>query len=354
MVESPDLERWAPALELPWARRPDSLWTDGPRHGRWFPGGRINAATACVSVTAERTPDAVALLWEGEPGDRRSLTYAALDAEVAALARALRSLGIGVGDVVALHLGWLPETVVAMFACARIGAVYAVVPTPLPAEALADRLRAIGARILFTQDGAWRRGTVLPLKARADEALAALGGIEHTVVVRRTGIDVGWYEGDRWFHDLVVGARPGPRREPTASDEPADVPAEHPLQLVSLANRRGRPLTVALGTAGSLATALIVHRSGIADGRVHWCAGESSWLGTQVHGVYGPLVTGQTAVLYEGTVDVPTHARAWEIMRRYAGPSASRRSSSTALRTVPSEPGASVSASLSGATQGPP
>ena len=315
----PDLAAWAPiAARLPWARPPDRLWDDGPRHGTWFPGGQINAATACVSVHARNAPDRVALLWEGEPGDRRELTYAALDAEVASLARALRALGIGVGDVVALHLGWIPETVAAMFACARVGAVFAVVPTPLPPEALADRLQAIGARLLFTQDGAWRRGTVLPLKARADEALSALGGIEHTIVVRRTGIDIGWYEGDRWYHDLLVGARPGLRREVAEADEPVALPSAHPLQLVSLANRRGRPLAVALGTAHSLATALAVHRAGIADGAVTWCAGESSWLGTQVHGIYGPLVAGETAVLYEGTVDVPTHARAWHLLRRYA------------------------------------
>ena len=315
----PDVRAWEPVVAaLPWSRPPDRMWEDGPRQGTWFPGGRINAATACVTVHAERTPDRIAVLWEGEPGDRRTLTYAALDAEVVALARALRGLGLGVGDVVALHLGWIPEAVVAMFACARIGAVFAVVPTPLPPEALADRLRALGARLLFTQDGAWRRGTVLPLKARADEALSALGGIEHTVVVRRTGIDVGWYEGDRWYHDLLVGARPGLRRETTEADVAADLPADHPLQLVSLANRRGRPLAVALGTARSLALASTLHRAGIADGSVLWCAGENSWLGTQVHGIYGPLVVGETAVLYEGTVDVPTHARAWELLGRYA------------------------------------
>lgn len=129
----PDAAAWEPVVAaLPWSRPPDRLWDDGPRHGTWFPGGRINAATACISDHARRTPEHVALLWEGEPGDRRELTYAALDADVTALARALRGLGLGVGDVVALHLGWMPETVVAMFACARIGAVFAVVPTPLP------------------------------------------------------------------------------------------------------------------------------------------------------------------------------------------------------------------------------
>jgi acetyl-CoA synthetase len=327
----PDLRAWLPTFEeLPWARRPDAWWTPGERHGRWFEGGRFNVATACVSVHAERTPDAVALRWEGEPGDRRTITYAALEDEVAALARGLRSLGVGVGDVVALHLGWLPETVVAMFACARIGAVHAVVPTPLPAEALADRLTALGASVLFTQDGAWRHGTVLPLKARADEALSAVGGIQHTVVVRRTGIDIGWFEGDRWYHDLVAATRPGrarhtgsasaaPRSEAAAAASSVeDLPADHPLLLVSLAHRGGRPVTVSLGGAATVATALAVHRGGVAMGSVLWCAGDGAWLGTQVHGVYGPLAAGETAVVYEGTLDVPTPARAWQLIDRYA------------------------------------
>src|SRR5699024_7642311 len=108
-----------------------------------------------------------------------------------------------------LHLGWLPETVVAMLACARIGAVHTVLPAPLPVEPLADRLDLLDLKVLFTQDGAWRHGTVLPLKARADEALLAGGSVQHTIVVRRTGMDVAWFEGDRWYHDLVAAARPG-------------------------------------------------------------------------------------------------------------------------------------------------
>ena len=323
---APDLPAWEPILAgMPWRQTPTAWWEPGPHHGTWFPGGRINAATALVTVHAERDPDRIAIHWEGEPGDRRSLTYGQLDDEVQALARGLRSLGVEAGDVVALHLGWLPETVVAMLACARVGAAYAVIPTPLPSEAMADRLVTLGPKVLFTQDGAWRHGTVLPLKARADEALSAVAGIEHTVVVRRTGIDIGWFEGDRWYHDLVATARPGRAGRALASgesvarqaDSAADVEAGHPLVLVSLAHRRGRPVTIALGGAAVVASSLMVHRAGIAAGEVLWCAGDVSWLGTQVHGVYGPLAAGQAAVVYEGTVTVPTPARAWEIMERY-------------------------------------
>ncbi len=343
-ADGPDLTRWAPVVaELPWASPPEPLWEPGPRQGRWFGGGRLNAATACVGQHARTRPDAVAIIWEGEPGDRRTITYAALDAEVAALARGLAGIGVHSGDVVALHLGQLPETVVALMACARLGAVCAVIPTPLPPEALAVRLTHLAPRVLFTQDGAWRRGSVAPLKARVDDALSAVDVVEHTVVVRRTGIDIGWFEGDRWYHDLVdpgrrrrpagpgAGAASADRsvRQPVDPDQPAvppavqpavqpaDHPADQPLLMVSLANRQGRPLSVTLGTAGILTSALAMHRHGLVDGPVTWCAGDISWLGTLAHGIYGPLVAGETAVLFEGTLDMPTHERAWQILTRH-------------------------------------
>lgn len=307
---------WAGAADLvDWLVPYESLWQPNESgSGSWFCGGRLNAAQACVDRHAEADPERLAIRWEGEPGDRRNLTYAQLRTEVVRLARALRGLGVGQGDVVALHLGWVPETVVAMLACARIGAVHAVLPTALPGEALADRLEQLDARILFTQDGAWRHGSVLPLKVRADEALSASGGIEHTIVVRRTGMDVGWYEGDRWYHDLVAERRSGRR---AAADEPVAVAAADPLLVSHLANRAGRPVAVTHGVGTLLVTAAALHQYGIAEGRTIWCAGDVSWLGVQTHGIYGPLACGATAVMYEGTLDVPTPARAWDIMRRH-------------------------------------
>ena len=313
--QQPDVSAWAAATQLvPWRVAPRTMWQPGHRFGRWFGGGLLNAAEICVDRHAERTPHHPAIRWEGEPGDRRCLSYAQLQEQVVAAARALRGLGVSHGDVVALHVGWLPETVALLFGCARIGAVASVLPTPLPPEALADRLTALSPKVLVTQDGAWRRGTVLPLKARADDALTAVGGIEHTVVVRRTGIDVAWFEGDRWYHDLVAGGRPGQARD---EDAPAPVPAAHPLLLVSLANRRGRSITLTQGTGPLVVSAAAVHRWGLAAGDVLWCAGDISWLGTLAHGVYGPLASGTTSVMYEGTLDVPTRERAWQIMRRH-------------------------------------
>ena len=310
-----DLAAWATvADELDWNEPWTALYEPEGPYGRWFAGGSLNAAVNCVDRHLSVRADQPAVLWEGEPGDRRALTYRQLHDEVCALAGALRGLGLGVGDRIALHLGWLPETVVAMLACARIGAMQAVLPTPLPVEALAERLDDFRPRVLFTQDGAWRHGTILPLKARADEALTATGGVEHTVIVRRTGQDVAWYEGDRWFADLVAAARPG---MPTPETSAVPLPAEHQLLSVHLANRRGRPVSVLHGTATLLASALAVHRYALTDGGVFWCAGDLSWIGAQAHGVYGPLAAGHTAVMFEGMLDVPTRQRAWEIVERY-------------------------------------
>ncbi|MGH3466482.1 MAG: AMP-binding protein, partial [Thermocrispum sp.] len=190
-MPEPELAAWAAvADELDWDEPWTTLYADHGPYGRWFDGGRFNLAVNCVHRHADTQGSLPAMLWEGEPGDRRTMTYRELRDEVDALAGALRGLGVGVGDRIALHMGWLPEAVTAMLACAQIGAVHAVLPTPLPAEALAERLDDFRPRVLFTQDGAWRHGTILPLKARADEALGAVGGIEHTVVVRRTGVDV--------------------------------------------------------------------------------------------------------------------------------------------------------------------
>lgn len=315
-----DLSAWADvAAALPWTTPYDELWVPGERGGEWFAGGQLNASVACVDRHLPLQADRVAILWEGEPGDRRTLTFRQLHDEVLALTRGLRGLGVLPGDRVVLHLGWLPETVVAMLACARIGAVHTIIPTPLPAEALADRLEDLAPKILFTQDGAWRRGAVLPLKTRADEALSAVAGVsvEQTIVVRRTGMDVAWYEGDRWYHDLVASTRPGQVEDRLGDAAPASLPAGHPLIAVNLANRRGRPVTVLHATANVMVSSTAVHRRGISGGGVFWCAGDVSWLGAQVHGIYGPLACGDTTVMFEGTLDVPAHTRAWEVIQRY-------------------------------------
>lgn len=307
------IDAWAAEAQcLDWAAAPRQVHEAGPGpYSQWFSDGMLNVAANCLDRHLADRGDRVAFYWEGEPGDRRALTYRELHAEVAKFSSVLAHLGVGPGDGVALYLGMVPEAIVAMLACARLGAVHCVLFTALPAEALADRLGDLEPKVLVTQDGGWRHGVVLPLKARADEALAATSGIQHTVVVRRTGIDVAWYEGDRWYDELMAEAE--------ATDYPAEpYAADDPLLVIHLANRRGRPTRIVHRAAGLLVYAAAVHRglcTSVDD--VFWCAVDIGWLAGQSHGVYGPLAVGATSVAFEGTLDTPTHARAWQIIDRY-------------------------------------
>ena len=305
---------------LAWSRPWSAVYRDDRPGGTWFPDGVLNASVNCLDRHLSERGEQVAIHWEGETGDRRTITYGALHTEVVAFAEALRGLGVKPGDRVALHLGWLPETVVAMLACARLGVVHGLLPASLPADALADRLSDLAPRVLVTQDGALRHGLIVPSKNRADEALAAAGAVEATVVVRRIGVDVAWYEGDRWYHDLVAAPRPGTRKAPAAVvGEAALVPADHPLLIVPLAHRRGRPTWIVHRTGGYLVAAATSHSRALTTrpDDVFWCAAEIAWIGGQSHGVYGPLACGATIVMSEGTLDVPTRSRAWEIIERY-------------------------------------
>ncbi|MGH8900978.1 MAG: AMP-binding protein [Egibacteraceae bacterium] len=287
--------------------------------GQWFLGGRLNVSVNCLDRHLPERADVPAIHWEAEPlEERRTITYSQLHAEVVAFTRALRSLGIGPGDRVALYMSWLPETVVAMLACARIGAVHALLPVLLPADALTDRLVDLEPKLLVTQDGAWRRGVVLPLKSQSDEALAAATTIEHTIIVRRTGIDIDKFEGDWWYEDLIA-----PHRAPVSGlDEggrPEPVVSDHPLAIMYIASRRRRPTGIVHRSAGFLVYAAVMHRHGFASQPedVLWCAVEFSWSVGQTHAIYGPLACGATTVMYEGTLDTPNHGRAWDIIERY-------------------------------------
>jgi acetyl-CoA synthetase len=317
MPDAELLGRWENAAgRISWQRRWDTLYEPGPLGGRWFSGATLNAAENCVERHVGKSGGKVALHWEGEPGDRRAITYAELHAEVCAFADALRTLGVGHGDRVALYMGLVPETVVAMLACARLGAVHALMAAALPADALADRLADLSPKTLVTQDGAWRHGVILPLKARADEAIPAASGVEHTVVVRRTGIDVAWYEGDRWYDELVASPRPG--TAPTI--EPAvPVAADHPLLVVYIANRGGRPTGIVHGTGGFLTYAAAIHAGGLTSRAddILWGAVEVGWVGGQTHAVYGPLACGATGVIFEGMLDTPSHRRTWDLVEHY-------------------------------------
>ncbi|HZQ80257.1 MAG TPA: AMP-binding protein [Acidimicrobiia bacterium] len=313
------LERWRlEAGELRWERPFDAVSTgDGPER-RWFPGGELNAAVNCLDRHLPERADQVAIHWEGEPGDCRSLTYGELHAEVCAAAAGLAGLGVGFGDRVGLYVGLVPEAITAALACARLGAVHVIVPQALPVEALADRLALVRPKVLVTQDAAWRHGVLLPLKARADEALAAVGAVEGTVVLRRAGLDVTWYEGDVAWADLLSAGRARLAAGPGGAD-PVAVPSDHPLLVMQLANRPGHPTGIVHGTGGYLTAVSALHRQALttAPDDVVFCAIEFSWAG-QSQGVYGPLVSGGTTLLYEGMLDTPRRTRTWELVDRYA------------------------------------
>jgi acetyl-CoA synthetase len=312
------LERWrVEAAALRWERPFDAVSTgEGPGR-RWFPGGELNAAVNCLDRHLPAGADRVAIHWEGEPGDRRSLTYRELHTEVCAAAAGLAGLGVGVGDRVALYIGLVPEAITAALACARLGAVHVIVPQALPVEALADRLALARPKVLVTQDAAWRHGVLLPLKARADEALAAVAAVEGTVVLRRAGLDVAWYEGDIAWADLLSAGRARLAADGAAA-APRPVPSDHPLLVMHLANRPGHPTGIVHGTGGYLTAASALHREALTTSLddVVFCAIEFSWAG-QSQGVYGPLVSGGTTLLYEGMLDTPRRTRTWELIDRY-------------------------------------
>jgi len=313
------LEEWEQAARhASWMRSWTKVWEPDPPFDHWFVDGQLNVSVNCLDRHLAEHGERIAIYWEGEPGDRRAISYAQLHADVVVLTRALRSIGVGSNDRVALHLGSVPEAFTAILACARIGAVYMTLPTPLPVEALIQRLTDFDPKVLFTQDGAWRRGAIIPLKAHIDDAISAVPGVEKTIVVRRTGVDVNWYEGDLWYHNLFTEARPGAvRADTSAAESPAQLPAEHPLAIEALANRRGHAVSVTHASARLLLCAAVVHRFGSCGTGTSWIAGEASWLATQASGLFGPLFWGQTTVIYEGALDTPNRQRAWDIIERY-------------------------------------
>lgn len=314
-ARSAAIEGWRPHAEaLSWITGYHTLYAENPPYDDWFIGGELNLSANCTDRHLHDRADRPAVLWEGEPGDRRTLSYRELHHETLCAAAGLRRLGITAGDRIAIHAGWVPETVAMVLAAFRLGAEITVIPIVLPVESLSTRLADFAPKLLLTQDGGWRRGVILPLKARADAAIEAAEGIEHTVVIRRTGVEIDWFEGDRWYHEITAVD------DPDELDLPAvALPAAHPAYAVYLANRGGEPVVIHLGSANIAVTTLANHRQVMspAPNEIYWCAAEVSWVGGQLYGILGPLLAGVTAVMYEGTLDFPEPARAWQIVERY-------------------------------------
>ncbi|MCM3655964.1 acetate--CoA ligase [Agromyces mediolanus] len=290
-------------------------WTNPP-FARWFGDGRLNVAANCLDRHVEAGyGDRVAIHWEGEPGDSRTITYAQLTDEVKRAANVLAGLGIGQGDRVAIYLPMIPEAVVAMLAVARLGAIHSVVFGGFSADSLASRIDDAEAKLVITADGGYRKGKVFPLKPVVDDALdrATGGSVENVLVVQRGGNEVGWTEGrDQWWHDTVA----------TASAEHAAeaFDAENPLFILYTSGTTGKPKGILHTSGGYLTQAAFTHKNVFdlhPETDVYWCTADVGWITGHSYVVYGPLANGATQVLYEGTPDSPHPGRWWEIVEKY-------------------------------------
>jgi acetyl-CoA synthetase len=308
---------WASfARELEWSAPWSTVLEWKAPDARWFVGGSLNASVNCVDrhvKTARRNK--AAIIWEGEPGDRRTLTYFDLYREVSAFANVLRSLGIGKGDRVAIYLPLVPELAIAMLACARIGAVHSVVFGGFSSESLRDRIVDAQARVLVTADGGYRRGQIVPLKLMADVALRETPSIENVVVIRRddtTRFPVHIQEGrDHWYHRLMQDA--------ALTAEPEAMDSEDMLYILYTSGTTGKPKGIVHTTGGYLvgtyATTKMVFD--LKDDDVYWCTADIGWVTGHSYVVYGPLANGATVVMYEGAPDWPDKDRFWQVVERY-------------------------------------
>ncbi len=296
-------EKWNKVLEWksPWVK--------------WFVGGKLNATYNCVDrhvKSSRRTKRAI--VWEGEPGDTRVLTFEDLEKEVNRFANALKSLGVKKGDRVAIYLGMVPELAIAMLACAKIGAPHSIVFGGFSADSLRERINDAEAKVIITGDGAWRRGKVVPLKASVDEALTGTPTIEKVVVVKRVGeaTEIKMQPGrDLWWHDLVANA------SDQCEAEPMD--AEDILYILYTSGTTGKPKGVVHTTGGYLVGTSTTHRLifDIKEDDVYWCTADIGWVTGHSYIIYGPLANGCTTLMYEGSPDYPDRGRFWDFVQKY-------------------------------------
>ena len=282
-------------------------------YAKWFVGGKLNISVNCLDRhVANGLGNKVAYYWEGEPGDRRQLTYKDLLEETCRLANALRSLGVKKGDKVAIYMPMIPELPVAMLACARIGAPHSVVFGGFSADALAGRIDDAQCTVVITADGGYRKGATVPLKVNADDAMARSPSVKHCVVVKRTGDDVAWQEGrDHWWHELTAD------QPTTATPEPMD--SEDLLYLLYTSGTTAKPKGIMHTTAGYLVGTSSTHRLifDIKPDDVYWCMADIGWVTGHSYIVYGPLANATTGIIYEGAIDFPDKDRWAQIAARY-------------------------------------
>ena len=308
------LAKWAGEL-IDWYEKWHTVLEWNPPYAKWFVGGKLNACYNCVDrhVKTWRRNKA-AIIWEGEPGEERVLTYGDLHREVQKFANGLKSLGVRKGDRVCIYMPMVPEALIAMLACARIGAPHSVVFGGFSAESLADRINDAQAKVLVTADGGWRRGAIVPLKRNADEALRNCPTIQKVVVFQRIGGDytVPMQEGrDLWWHELMANA------PLTCEPEPMD--SEDLLYLLYTSGSTGKPKGIMHTTGGYMTGVALTTKwvFDLKDEDVYWCTADVGWVTGHSYIVYGPLANGATCVIYEGAPDYPDRDRFWAIVEKY-------------------------------------
>ncbi len=312
-VEEPEKFWSEVAGQLHWFRKWDRVrnW-DHPPFAKWFEGGKTNLAYNCLDRHLAVRGNKPALIWEGEPGDRRALTYAELHREVCKFANALKSQGVKAGDTVAVYMPLVPELAIAILACARIGAIHSVIFGGFSAPALVDRINDASSKVVITADGGWRRGQIIELKKTVDEALKNTPTVQSCIVFKRTGNPVEMKAGrDYWWQDLMAKA---------SDDCPAaELDAEHPLFILYTSGSTGKPKGILHTTGGYMAGAYLTTKYvfDIREEDVYWCTADIGWVTGHSYVVYGPLCNGATTLMYEGAPNHPDVDRFWDIVERY-------------------------------------
>ncbi len=312
-VENPEAFWREMAANVDWIKPFKKVLDWKPPFARWFDGGMLNISANCVDRHAATwRKNKAAIVWEGEPGDERVLTYGDLLREVSRFANVLKGLGVKKGDRVAIYMPMIPELPIALLACTRVGATHSVIFGGFSAEALRDRINDAQASLVVTADGGWRRGHEVPLKPQVDASVAGAPSVRHVVVVKRTGTPVHMEVGrDHWWHDLVESA--------SAQCPPEPVESEHPLFILYTSGTTGKPKGVVHTTGGYLVQTTLTTKwvFDLKEEDTYWCTADVGWVTGHSYIVYGPLSNGATVVMYEGAPNHPDPARFWKIIEKH-------------------------------------